>query len=188
MSIGRDAESHSPDFLFWRMPNMKNSTDARASGPPVARRWVNFLLGGGVLASLASFLYPAFRYIIPPSVPESTSRSVVAAKVNELKRNSSKIFQFGSKPALLIRTANDEYKAISAVCTHLSCTVQYGKTCTRSGALATTVFTMRKAATSAARRPDHLKSLMSTFRARTLLPPEKRNHARPSCWPNPMAR
>src|SRR5579862_907494 len=125
MSIGRDAESHSPDFLFWRMPNMKNSTDARASGPPVARRWVNFLLGGGVLASLASFLYPAFRYIIPPSVPESTSRSVVAAKVNELKRNSSKIFQFGSKPALLIRTANDEYKAISAVCTHLSCKVQY---------------------------------------------------------------
>jgi Rieske Fe-S protein len=50
---------------------------------------------------------------------------VVAAKVNELKRNSSKIFQFGSKPAILIRTANDEYKAMSAVCSHLSCTVQF---------------------------------------------------------------
>lgn len=104
---------------------MENPEDARASAHPVARRWVNMLLGSGVLASLASFLYPALRYIIPPSVPESTSRSVVAAKINDLKRNSSKIFQFGSKPALLIRTANDEYKAISAVCTHLSCTVQY---------------------------------------------------------------
>jgi Rieske Fe-S protein len=86
---------------------------------------VNLLLGSGVLASIASFLYPALRYIIPPPVPESTSRSVTAAKVNELKRNSGKIFQFGSKPALLIRTADNEYRALSAVCTHLSCTVQY---------------------------------------------------------------
>jgi Rieske Fe-S protein len=104
---------------------MGNHEPARDSAPPVARRWVNLLLGGGVLASLASFLYPALRYIIPPQVPESTSRSVVAAKVNELKLNSGKIFQFGSKPAILIRTADDQYKALSAVCTHLSCTVQY---------------------------------------------------------------
>lgn len=104
---------------------MRNSGDTQADNPPVARRWVNLLLGGGVLASLASFLYPALRYIIPPPVPESTSRSVIAAKVNELKLNSAKIFQFGSKPAILIRTAKDEYKALSAVCTHLSCTVQY---------------------------------------------------------------
>jgi Rieske Fe-S protein len=104
---------------------MENPGDARASGPPVARRWVNLLLGSGVLASLASFLYPALRYIIPPPVPESTSRSVVAAKVDELKLNSGRIFQFGSKPALLIRTADDQYKALSAVCTHLGCTVQY---------------------------------------------------------------
>lgn len=108
-----------------RMPIMGNSEDGLTAVHPVARRWVNLLLGGGVLASLASFLYPALRYIIPPAVPESTSRSVVAAKVNEIKRNSAKIFQFGSKPAILIRTANDEYKAVSAVCTHLSCTVQY---------------------------------------------------------------
>jgi Rieske Fe-S protein len=104
---------------------MENHEPARDSAPLLARRWVNLLLGGGVLASLASFIYPALRYIIPPPVPESTSRSVVAAKVNELKLNSGKIFQFGSKPAILIRTADDQYKALSAVCTHLSCTVQY---------------------------------------------------------------
>jgi Rieske Fe-S protein len=104
---------------------MENSNDARGASPRLARRWVNLLLGGGVLASFASFLYPALRYIIPPSVPESTNRSAVAAKVNELKRNSAKVFQFGSKPAILVRTADDQYKALSAVCTHLSCTVQY---------------------------------------------------------------
>lgn len=89
------------------------------------RRWVNLLLGSGVLASIASFFYPAFRYMIPPPVPESTSRSVVAAKVNEIKLNASKIFQFGSKPALLVRAADGEFSALSAVCTHLNCTVQY---------------------------------------------------------------
>jgi cytochrome b6-f complex iron-sulfur subunit len=99
--------------------------NARGAGAQWGRRGVNLILGSGVLASIASFLYPALRYIIPPPVPESTSRSTIAAKMNELKRNSAKIFQFGSKPALLIRTAKDEFKAVSAVCTHLSCTVQY---------------------------------------------------------------
>jgi Rieske Fe-S protein len=89
------------------------------------RRWVNVLLGSGIMASIASFLYPAMRYIIPTEVAESTSRSVVAAKVGEIKRNSGKIFKFGSKPALLVHTADDEWKAFTAVCTHLNCTVQY---------------------------------------------------------------
>ncbi len=89
------------------------------------RRWISLLLGSGVLASIASFLYPAMRYMIPPSVGESTSRSVVAANINELKNNSGKIFKFGSKPALLIRTPDGDYRAFTAVCTHLNCTVQY---------------------------------------------------------------
>lgn len=104
---------------------MEDPNPARDEVSVAGRRWVNLLLGSGVLASIASFLYPALRYIIPPPVPESTSRSVVAAKVNELKRNSGKIFQFGSKPALLIRAPDGEFNALSAVCTHLNCTVQY---------------------------------------------------------------
>jgi Rieske Fe-S protein len=63
--------------------------------------------------------------MIPPPVGESTSRSVVAANINELKNNSGKIFKFGSKPALLVRMVNGEYRAYTAVCTHLNCTVQY---------------------------------------------------------------
>ena len=89
------------------------------------RRWINWLVGTGVIASVASFLYPALRYIIPPPVSESTNRSAVAAKVGELKNNTSRVFKFGSEPAILIRTSDGQYKAFSAVCTHLSCTVQY---------------------------------------------------------------
>ena len=89
------------------------------------RRWVNLLLGSGVVASIVSFIYPAMRYIIPPPVAESPSRFVVAAKVGELKNNSGKIFKFGSRPGLLVRLADGSYRAFSAVCTHLNCTVQY---------------------------------------------------------------
>jgi Rieske Fe-S protein len=51
--------------------------------------------------------------------------SVVAGRVGDLKLNSGKIFPFGSRLGLLIRTASGEYRAMSATCTHLSCTVQY---------------------------------------------------------------
>ena len=104
---------------------MELTDRTRREAPQPSRRWVNLLLGSGALASIATFLYPAIRYIIPPMVAESTSRSVSAARVGELKRNSGKVFKFGSEPALLVLTAEGGYKAFSAVCTHLSCTVQY---------------------------------------------------------------
>jgi Rieske Fe-S protein len=86
---------------------------------------VTVILGSGLAASVVSFLYPAIRYIIPPPVAESTNRSVVAAKVAELKNNTGKIFKFGSKPGLLVRMPDGTFRAFSAVCTHLNCTVQY---------------------------------------------------------------
>jgi cytochrome b6-f complex iron-sulfur subunit len=92
---------------------------------PMRRRIVQVLLGGGLFASLVSFVYPVLRYLLPPRVVELGGDEVVASKVGELKPNGSKIFRFGARPALLIMTAEGEYRALSAVCTHLSCTVQY---------------------------------------------------------------
>jgi len=89
------------------------------------RRFVEVLLGGGFLATAAAFLYPVLRYLIPPKAADLGSDSVVAGHVGDLKPNSGKIFRFGSRPGLLIRTASGEYRALSATCTHLSCTVQY---------------------------------------------------------------
>ena len=93
--------------------------------PDFGRRWVDLILGAGVVATIASFIYPAIRYVIPPPVSESTNLSVVAARVGELKINSGKVFRFGSEPAILIRTSTGQYRAFTAVCTHLGCTVQY---------------------------------------------------------------
>jgi Rieske Fe-S protein len=84
--------------------------------------WMTRLAG----TTLGAFvLYPVLRYLVPPRIPEAATRRVVAAKTNELAPDSFKTFPFGSQPGILIRTPDGEYHALSAVCTHLGCTVQY---------------------------------------------------------------
>jgi len=102
-----------------------------ASGTPAVReqlprrRFISVILGTGLLTSLASFVYPIIRYLAPPKLPDMGSDAVLAAKVSELKAGAAKMFRFGSKPGLLVQTAAGEYRAMSATCTHLGCTVQY---------------------------------------------------------------
>ena len=103
----------------------ETSTIAPPKVRTTRRRVLEYFLGGGVLASVLSFVYPVIRYLIPPTVADLGGDEVVAGKVGELKPNSSKIFRFGSRPGLLLLTAQGEYRAMSATCTHLSCTVQY---------------------------------------------------------------
>jgi len=92
---------------------------------PTRRRVVELFLGSGLFASIASFVYPVLRYLVPPPVADLGGDEVIAAKVGDLKPNSAKIFRFGNRPGLLLRIGEGEYRAFSATCTHLSCTVQY---------------------------------------------------------------
>jgi Rieske Fe-S protein len=95
------------------------------SNTPNRRSAIEWLLRGGLAASLASFFYPVARFLNPPMVAEASVNEVAAGKVQDLKPNSGKIVKFGNKPALLVRVNDTEWKAFSAVCTHLNCTVQY---------------------------------------------------------------
>ena len=76
-------------------------------------------------ASLGSFLYPVVRFVNPPAVSEAAVNEVSAGRAQDLRVNSGKIVKFGSRPVLLIRSGETEWRAFSAVCTHLNCTVQY---------------------------------------------------------------
>jgi Rieske Fe-S protein len=89
------------------------------------RSLLHYLLAGGVTSLLTVLLYPVFRFINPPKVPESEAASVVAGKLREFPPNSGKVFRFGSRPAIVIHTPGGELKAFGAVCTHLQCIVQY---------------------------------------------------------------
>ena len=86
---------------------------------------LDVLLGGGFLALLGTIGYPVFRYLLPKKVAAPHLGSVRAGKKSDIAINSGKIFRFGSKLGILIHTPAGEFRAFSAKCTHLACTVQY---------------------------------------------------------------
>lgn len=89
------------------------------------RNLLDLLLSASLLSFLGAVLYPVVRFMTPPRITESRVTNVVAAKVGEVAANSGKIFRFGSRPGMLVHTASGEWRAFSAVCTHLQCTVQF---------------------------------------------------------------
>ena len=93
--------------------------------PQERRSLLRWLLGSGFIASIVSFLYPAVKFMNPPEVPEASTNEVAAGKVQDLRPNTGKIVKFGSRPALLVRVSETEWRAFSAICTHLNCTVQF---------------------------------------------------------------
>lgn len=105
----------------------------RFAGGPVALEHVTFdrrmfldaVLAVGFVSTAAAIAYPVARFLVPPASGEQTTASVVAAKAAALKPNSGLIFPFGNKPAIVVRTADGDVRAFSAVCTHLECTVQF---------------------------------------------------------------
>lgn len=98
----------------------------RSSDGVTRKGFLDWLLGTTVGGLAAAVLYPITRYIIPPEVPESAVNSVtVPFAADDLAPNSGRIFKFGSRPGILVKTPGGELRAFSARCTHLDCTVQY---------------------------------------------------------------
>jgi cytochrome b6-f complex iron-sulfur subunit len=103
----------------------KHPTEGQGSGPS-RKKFLDWLLGTSLGGLVAAVAYPVIRYIIPPEVPEAAVSSVVLPfEASDLAPNSGRIFKFGSKPGIILKTASGELRAFSAECTHLDCTVQY---------------------------------------------------------------
>ena len=91
------------------------------------RDFLGIALGGGFIAWAAAVLYPVVSYLKPPKQAEVEVTSVKVEKISGIGNDSGMIVRFGTKPVILIRTATGEFRAFSATCTHLDCTVQYKK-------------------------------------------------------------
>jgi cytochrome b6-f complex iron-sulfur subunit len=89
------------------------------------RTFLDALLAVGFVSTAAAIAYPVTRFLIPPASGEPATQTTVAGRVGALGLNSAAIFKFGSKPGIVVRTAEGEIRAFSAVCTHLDCTVQF---------------------------------------------------------------
>ncbi|MBK7377671.1 MAG: Rieske (2Fe-2S) protein [Ignavibacteriales bacterium] len=103
-----------------------NETEA-STKKTTRRGFLNYIMSITGIGFGASILYPLFSFLKPPKQNEVGVSSVLACKLSEIEKETHKIIRFGSKPVILIRTAEDKLVAFSAVCTHLDCTVQYKK-------------------------------------------------------------
>ena len=92
---------------------------------PARRNILNVLLGLSFVGWAGTILFPVIQYFKIPPQKDDQPDSVVAAKLKDLKPNEGVLFKFGSTPALLIMGQDGQLRALSAVCTHLECTVKY---------------------------------------------------------------
>ena len=109
-------------------PVEPSSPDPYSGLPKPARRdFLTLALGGGALALAGAVLYPIAAYLKPPEQAEVDVTSVKVGKIDQIAKDSGMIVRFGTKPVILIRSASGDFRAFSATCTHLDCTVQYQK-------------------------------------------------------------
>jgi Rieske Fe-S protein len=93
------------------------------------RRFLNWFLGTSIGALLAWIAYPLIRFLTPPELPESPTRTGEAGTTqdSELLDKNFKIIRFGQDPVIVLRLSKTDVRAFSAVCTHLQCIVAYRK-------------------------------------------------------------
>jgi cytochrome b6-f complex iron-sulfur subunit len=89
------------------------------------RSFLKTLLAFLGVTSVASFVYPLSRYIAPPANTE-TSKTLVIAK-REIPLGDAMEIVFNGVPAVILNRPGKGLVAISRVCTHLGCLVQYDK-------------------------------------------------------------
>jgi cytochrome b6-f complex iron-sulfur subunit len=98
------------------------------------RGFVKVVAGGVGLAYLVALGYPIYRYLHSPveaSEAMAAVKEVGLKDADKLPKGSALMFKFGLRPSVLIHHLpdpahpNDEWVALTAVCTHMGCTVAY---------------------------------------------------------------
>ncbi len=98
------------------------------AGETATRRTFIIAAGAAGLCYVAALGYPVYRYLASPA--EMASEAVAVTEVSlkdahKLPAGSVLMFKFGAAPAMLIHHNDNTWVALTAVCTHLGCTVQY---------------------------------------------------------------
>lgn len=112
-----------------RNPQPELQGNRRSTQGQSRRGFLDWFLGTSVGALAMMILYPVVRFLTPPHVAEATTHQVEAGTTSdpELLEKGYKIVRFGADPVILIRVAEDDYRAFTATCTHLDCIVEFQK-------------------------------------------------------------
>ena len=84
--------------------------------------------GAAGVCYAGALAYPIYRYLASPgemALSASAVTEVTLKDAQKLPAGSTLMFKFGPAPAVLIHHDDGRWIALSAVCSHLGCTVQY---------------------------------------------------------------
>ena len=101
---------------------------AEEPGEVATRRFFLGAAGAAGLLYTAALAYPIYRYLASPEEMASEAAAVTEVTLKDAQKlppASVLMFKFGTAPAMLIHHEDGRWVALSAVCTHLGCTVQY---------------------------------------------------------------
>ena len=94
------------------------------STPATQRRTFLLVIAGGLGSVLAVAAgWPLLRFLSPVEGGGAGDRVDIPRK--SVPAGTAHFFQFRGKPAVLLQNKSGEYLALSAVCTHLGCVVQW---------------------------------------------------------------
>lgn len=97
-------------------------------GEQRSRRAFLIAAGAAGVAYTAALAYPIYRYLASPAemAQEASAVTEITLKdAQKLPAGSVLMFKFGTRPAMLIHHTNGQWISMTAVCTHLGCTVSY---------------------------------------------------------------
>ncbi len=89
------------------------------------RTFLGVVLGGLSVVAAAAVSWPLFRYLAPRSGGEIAGKVVIPD--TDVREGEAKFFEFAGSSAVLVRKRGGDLVALSAVCTHLGCIVQWEK-------------------------------------------------------------
>ena len=88
------------------------------------RTFVDYLLGAGLAAWAVGVIAPVVSYVWPAQKRGPGAQSVSAGKVDEFAEWQAKTVAVNGQPVLVVRTPQG-FRALTAICTHLGCIVQW---------------------------------------------------------------
>ncbi len=89
------------------------------------RKFLGLCLGGLAAAGTAATVYTGLSYLAPRASDETGGK--ITFPETEIPPDGAKFFDFRGITAVVVRKQGGEIVALSAICTHLGCIVQWEK-------------------------------------------------------------
>ena len=88
------------------------------------RDFIDWIIRGGLLTTFLGMLFPALAYLWPVTRRGPAVGMMEVGRADEIPVGGSKKVVLGGSALLVVRTEK-EFKAFSAICTHLGCIVYW---------------------------------------------------------------